>query len=92
MIVFTDGVQRIVVKTKYAYHYNKAGSFYGKTEFGHKPWSKPCFINKLIDLGFKADKQEYREEGSGSCRCLYPKDQETFHSLLTKSIQEEKGA
>ena len=48
---YTDGVQKVVVKNKYAYHYNKAGSQIGKSEFENR-----CdFIDKLFAAGFKEE-------------------------------------
>ncbi len=56
--VYTDGVQRVVVKNKYAYHYNaKSGVSIGRSGFDDR-----CdFIGTLFAAGFKRDKAAYHE-------------------------------
>jgi len=51
---YTDGVQRVEVKNKYAYHYNKAGSCIGRSRFDHRRE----FIDRLYAIGFKRNEQE----------------------------------
>ena len=46
--IYTDGIQTVAVKSKYAYHYNKAGSVIGRSQFENKR----DFIDQLHRTGF----------------------------------------
>ena len=61
---YTDGVQKVVVKNKFAYHYNKVGSLVGKTEFERRI----DFIKKLFKAGFKRDEEDYQKQLRGEKR------------------------
>ena len=58
--IYIDGVQKVVVKNKYAYHYNKAGSCIGKSEFEQTTRGRIDFINKLFAAGFERDPEDYQ--------------------------------
>ena len=58
--IYTDGVQTVVVKNKYAYHYNKAGSLIGTSQFGLTRKERRYFIEKLFKAGFKRDEADYQ--------------------------------
>ena len=55
-ITYTDGMQKVVIKQKYAYHYNKAGSLIKKTEMKE---GRKAFIDQLWDTGFRPTKVKY---------------------------------
>ena len=55
--IFTDGVQTVVVKNKYAYHYNKAGSCIGKSQLGPTAKDRCHFIKKLFAAGFTREEK-----------------------------------
>ena len=63
---YTDGVEKVVVKNKYAYHYNlKTGSYMGKSDF---LGNRIDFIKSLLKTGFKRDEEDYQRQLKGEQR------------------------
>ena len=58
---YVNGVQTVVVKNKYAYHYNKAGSCIGKSQFEPTRKGRRDFIKKLFAAGFTRDEADYQD-------------------------------
>ena len=59
--VYTDMVQIVVVKNKFAYHYNiKNGSYIGRSEFEPTTKGRMEFIDQLHATGFKRDEEDYQ--------------------------------
>jgi len=55
-ITYTDGIQDIVLKVKYAYHYKAKGFIpMGKTYIFD---NRQAFIDKLIEMGFTVKEEE----------------------------------
>jgi len=54
---YVDGVQTVIVKNKYAYHYNKAGSCIGKSQFEPTVKDRCHFIKKLFAAGFTREEK-----------------------------------
>jgi len=60
--IYTDGVQKVVVKNKFAYFYNlKNGSKTGRHEFEPTTTGRINFICKLHEAGFKRDEEDYQD-------------------------------